>query len=125
MLAVLLPAWLIAALLAYQPPLYQKPIAQPSPAPLPVLVRSVVSGSIVVNLRRAVQGGEQQLEIRLIRPFEVPSAVVRVQQTGNWRAVGLLNAPGTYRFSLPTTAIHPRIGIVDDLHGRTILTVDL
>lgn len=124
LLAVLLPVGFIAALLAYQSPLYQEPIAQLLPVPLPVLVRSVASDSVVINLRRAAQGGERQLEIVLKQPFGVPSAVVRVRQTGNWRAVGLLNAPGTYRFPMPNTDVHPRVEIVDDLHGRTILTVD-
>lgn len=125
LLAVLLPVGFVVALLSYQPPLNQEPIAQQQPALLPILVRSVVSDSIVVNLRRAVQGSERQLEIILKRPFVVPSAVVRVRQAGAWRAVGLLDAPGTYRFPLPTTDGHPRVGIVDDLQGRTILTVDL
>lgn len=124
LLVVMLPLGFVAALLAYQSPQQQEPITLSPPAPLPVLLRSVASDSVVVHLRRAAQGGALQLDIALEQPFEVPSAVVRVRQAGAWRAVGLLDAPGTYRFPLPTTDSHPRVEIVDDLHRRTLLTVE-
>lgn len=122
LLAIALPVGFVAALRAVRPPLSQEPIARQPPAPLPVLVRSVATDSIIVNLRRAIQGTEQQIEIIVNEPVEV-SATVEVQQQDNWRAVGLLNAPGTYRFGLPATKSRPTVRFVDNLHRLTLRTV--
>lgn len=124
LLAIALPVGFVAALRINQAPLLQEPIVQPLPAPLPVLIRSVTTGSVIMNLRRTGQGVERQIELLVKRPFHRPSAVVRVRQNGNWRAVGLLNAPGVYRFALPTTDNHPQVEIMDDVHGRTIWTIE-
>ena len=63
-----------------------------------------------------------QLEVLVKTAFEVPSAVVRVRQSTGWRAVGLLSAPGVYRFALPGTEAHPEIDVWDDIYGRTLYT---
>lgn len=123
LLAVILPVGFIAGLLAYQSPLYQEPVDQLPPAPLPILVHSVASDSVAVSLRRSVGGGEQQLDVVLKQPFAVPSAVVRVRQNGNWRAVGLLNAPSTYRFRVPGMDNPAQVEIRDELHQKTLRTI--
>lgn len=125
LLAVMLPLGFVAALLAYRSPLQQEPVIQPQAAPLPIILRSVSTDNLVINLRRSAQGAEQQLEITLKPPFEVPSAVVGIRQNGNWQTVGLLNAPGIYRFPVHLTDAHLQVRIVDNLRRKTLQTLAL
>lgn len=125
LLAVALPVGFLATRLTRQSPLLQAPILPPQSTAMPVLLRTVDADSLVLNLRQSVQGTERQLEILLKQPFETPSAVVCIRQEGSRRAVGLLNAPGLYRFSLPTGTNRPLVEIVDEVHDRTVKTVQL
>lgn len=125
LLAIALPVIFVAALLAYRSPLEQEPIGRLSPAPLPVLIRSAMTDSLDVTLRQGIQGAGQQVEIRVKRSFAVPSAVVRIRERGAWRAIGLLDAPGVYRFPVTTVGNPVRIEIVDNVHGRLLRTIQL
>ena len=121
-LAIVLPVGFVMALRMTAQPLTREPIGPNVPAALPVLVRSVSNSDLTVTLRKAGQTPDLQLEILVKTALETPSAVVRVRQPDGWRAVGLLSAPGLYRFALPGTETRPEIDVCDDIHGRTLYT---
>ena len=121
-LAVALPVGFGAALNAVKPIPEQAPVSQPLPDALPVVVRSVDTPTLRITLRRTTQPTNFQLDVVVKTALDVPSAVVRVQQPSGWQSIGLLSAPGMYRFSLPGSGTHPHIELVDDLHRRTLFT---
>lgn len=124
-LAVVLPfGFGIALHVAEQPPT-QEPASLPLPAAIPTVVHTVDTPALTVTLRQATQPTDFQLDVFVKIALEVPSAVVRIQRQSGWRSVGLLNAPGLYRFDLPGTDAHPRIDLFDDIHQRTLYTVQL
>lgn len=122
LLAVGLPIGFVAALSAVKPPLMQSPIDQLPPAPLPIRRQSTTTDSLTVTLLQDAPGTQQQIEIVVNQPAEVVTTV-EVQEVGNWRALGLLNAPGVYRFALANA--HPTIRLIDALHHRTLHTFQL
>ena len=124
MLAVALPVGFGTALLQREQPLTQEPVGQRLPAPLPNQLRLVDDPAMTLTLRQATDS-TTQLEFRVKKALDVPSAVVRVQHQGGWQAVGLLNAPGLYRFALPGFSIHPHIEIIDSFHSHTLYTFQL
>ena len=121
-LAVALPAGFGAAIRMNKEPLTLEPVGPAIPAALPVVVQSVRTPGLIATLRRADQTPDFQLDIIINTALEIPSAVVRVRQPTGWRAVGLLDAPGLYRFPLPAVAAHPTVEVFDDVHQRTIHT---
>ncbi len=80
---------------------------------------------MTLTLWQAADSSAFQLEVQVKTALEVPSAVVRVRQQGEWQVVGLLSAPGLYRFALPGTNSHPQVEILDDLHQHTLYTFQL
>jgi hypothetical protein len=125
LLAVALPIGFGAALFQREQPLTQEPISQSLPAPLPVQLRSVGARAMVLTLRQTADSSAMQLDISVKTALEFPSAVVRVQYRNGWRAVGLVNAPGLYRFAMPGADSHPKIEVVDDIHQHTLYTFQL
>ncbi len=122
-LAVALPVGFSAAFRMNREPLTLEPIGPDVPAPLPVLVKSVNTPELTATLRRGATTADSQLEVVVKTALEVPSAVVRVRQVTGWRAIGLLSAPGLYRYPLPGADAHPTIDVVDDIHPRTLHTI--
>lgn len=121
-LAVALPVGFGAALRMNREPLTLEPIGPNVPVSLPVLVKSVNTPPLTATLRRAANTADLQLEIVVKTALEVPSAVVRVRQATGWQAVGLLSAPGLYRYPLPGAEAHPTVDVFDDIHPRTLHT---
>lgn len=122
-LAVALPIGFGAALRLNKEPLTVDPVGPAEPVSLPVTVKSVDKPDLTVTLRRAAATADFQLEIVVKTALEVPSAVVRVRQASGWRAVGLLNAPGLYRYPLPGAEAHPTVDVIDDIHKHTLYTI--
>jgi len=125
LLAVALPLGFVALLFQARDPLLQDPPDQPPVPALPVILDSATTPDMVLTLRQSAQPTDGQLTIQLNRPLTVPSAVVCVQQRGRWQAIGLLNAPGLYRFRVRVTDRHPQLLIVDNLHRKTLQTITL
>ncbi|ADB38543.1 hypothetical protein [Spirosoma linguale] len=124
-LAIVLPLVFVAVLYLTPQPLRQEPIYAPLPSALPILVRSVNSPALTVSLRTSPDARSSQLEIRVKTALETPSAVVRVRQKNTWQPVGLLNAPGLYRFPLTVSDSHPQLDLWDDIHRHRLQTINL
>lgn len=122
-LVVVLPVGFGAALYQREKPLRQEPVAPAPAAVLPVSVKSVNVPGLTLTLRRASDSTIYQLEVAVTTALEVPSALVRVKLASGWQAVGLIIAPGRYRFALPGANPHPQIEVVDDLHHHTLHSI--
>lgn len=125
MLTITLPVGFGAVLYLRPQPLLQEPVYASLPAPLPMLVRTVTSPVLTVSLRKSADASDTQLEIRVKTALETPSAVVRVRQKNAWQPIGLLNAPGLYRFSLTASGPHPQLDLWDDIHRHRLQTIQL
>ncbi len=123
-LAIALPVGFGTALSMTDTLLPQEPIRSQVAVALPIEVRSVNSPDLTITLRYA-PSTMFQLEIRVKTALEVPSAVVQVRQQNTWRTLGLIGEPGAYRFALASINAHPVIRIQDDIHQRTLRTIQL
>lgn len=124
-LAIALPVGYCSVLYLTPQPFSQEPVYAPLPDALPILVKSVTSPALTVSLRKSPDATRTQLEIRVKTALETPSAVVRVRQKNNWQTVGLLNAPGLYRFALTVSNSRPQLELWDNIHRHTLQTIQL
>lgn len=131
MMAVALPVFFIAAVMALPAERLATEVPNYQPKPLPMVVKTAASELFAARLRQDGATGEHQLEIELLRPLTAAAALVyltksKAQLPTEGVLLGTLASQNVYRFKIGNEVTElPYVLLFDPIKNKSIQTLQL